>query len=385
MAYCDCFVLNREDFEQVSMDYPECRELLLKELEKTLQNKKAANAKVMANFSNHPKLSQTTSFEDGNKKEILPSSIRHPESRKRLYWDFVLLAVVSMNFVAIPHVLRAPARQRASEPARQRASAPLLAGGAAHSSQPARSSTSSRSQLRVLLPQVPRRVPGRGRASILRARLHGGLRVHRRHAALLLRIWVPRGGQAPSAHNLTHLRRFNRMSTSFLLPETYAKTNLPPPPPTKARFCTNINCQGATFCERSGKVYTDLDDVSQNYRTSTRWINDCIASFPYEVFLLVPFFLGWDKDTLVVMMGLLRIPKLARTLYIGGYKRSANKVLEDSEIFPVLFLELFFLLAYVVMVCHIMACCFFLVTRLEKGSDNVECERKHARSYIGAH
>ena len=66
IGYCDCFVLTRQAFDGVLSSFPGEYDKLVRELNKTLEKKKVQNAMVQTNFKDHPKLSQTTSFdEDG--------------------------------------------------------------------------------------------------------------------------------------------------------------------------------------------------------------------------------------------------------------------------------------------------------------------------------
>ena len=102
MGYCDCFVLNREDFERVSEGFPSCRALMTQELQNTLSSKKSQNAKVMSNFKQYPKLGQTTSMKQSVGKVVPPSSFRHPESRKRVFWMALLFLATFFNALAIP-------------------------------------------------------------------------------------------------------------------------------------------------------------------------------------------------------------------------------------------------------------------------------------------
>jgi CRP-like cAMP-binding protein len=102
MGYCDCFVLSRDDFVYVLEDYPHCREPLMIGLQKTLDQKKNANAKVMANFKNYTKLNQTTSMEAETSMKVPISSIRHPDSYKRQWWSIWCLAILLYNCLIIP-------------------------------------------------------------------------------------------------------------------------------------------------------------------------------------------------------------------------------------------------------------------------------------------
>lgn len=102
IGYCDCFVLNKDDFDRVTKEFPLQRELVIARLRSTLQDKRAKNLAVVENMQNHSKLGVITSYEYEERKTVSDTSWRHPESLLRRFWDLLILLVLGFNFAAVP-------------------------------------------------------------------------------------------------------------------------------------------------------------------------------------------------------------------------------------------------------------------------------------------
>ncbi|GBG27111.1 Cyclic nucleotide-gated cation channel [Hondaea fermentalgiana] len=102
IGYCDCFVLNKEDFDRVTREFPQQRELVLMRLRATLQEKRLKNAAIIENMDRYSKLAVITSYEYEERKTVPETSWRHPESGLRRAWDVAILLAILYNFATVP-------------------------------------------------------------------------------------------------------------------------------------------------------------------------------------------------------------------------------------------------------------------------------------------
>jgi len=106
IGYCDCFVLHKDDFDQVTREFPKERDKIIKKLKETIEVMKLRNSAVFHNLSKYAKLSTMAASADQPKSsfrdEYESSSWKHPDSWKRNVWDMLILLIIVYNLFVIP-------------------------------------------------------------------------------------------------------------------------------------------------------------------------------------------------------------------------------------------------------------------------------------------
>jgi len=106
ISYCDCFVLTKDDFNEVMMGNPPIkRQIILASIKKIVRKNHETNENISKNFSLHNKCTRVT---EGKlvlqciHKDALRTSKFHPECMFRQIWNIVILIATTYNAFAIP-------------------------------------------------------------------------------------------------------------------------------------------------------------------------------------------------------------------------------------------------------------------------------------------
>ncbi|GMH89258.1 hypothetical protein TrVE_jg3161 [Triparma verrucosa] len=106
VTYCDCFVLSKDDFNEVLSAYlPKERTEITNNVAAAIQNKVNKNSAVNDNFKNLKKCLQRTKFSKIDMEtEDQTSAIARirPDNGFRHLWNFIILIVCVYNSVAVP-------------------------------------------------------------------------------------------------------------------------------------------------------------------------------------------------------------------------------------------------------------------------------------------
>jgi len=271
ISYCDCFVLNKHDFDRVTNLFPKQRRHVVQMLMDTLNTKKAQNKLIMDNMGAHPKLSQMTSYEYSSRKSLPDTSWRHPESAMRKSWDVLVFIGIAYNITLIP-----------------------------------------------------------------------------------FRICF----ESESGWDFIPDYCFDVV---FIV-DTYLRF---------AKF-------GFIF---EGQVYTDEEDIRENYLKSGIAFRDTLGIIPFDLIALPLFAMGMDNTTVILAMIYARVLKLVIAGRLTGMMGTLDNIFENSRIknYDIIY-KITKLCISVVLVSHWLACFFFLVARLGSGSTE-ECLSMHNTVY----
>ena len=108
VTYCDCFVLSKEDFNEVLGAYQDTeRRETTEAVARVIQNKVNKNRAVAKNFSELPKClqrTQNTKVDSEEDQQQVDARIR-PDNTFRQVWNFIILVVCCYNAMAVPYRL----------------------------------------------------------------------------------------------------------------------------------------------------------------------------------------------------------------------------------------------------------------------------------------
>eukprot|EP00924_Labyrinthula_sp_SR-Ha-C_P006020 snap_masked-scaffold_14-processed-gene-11.42-mRNA-1 protein AED:1.00 eAED:1.00 QI:0/0/0/0/1/1/3/0/1867 len=103
IVYCDCFVINKRDFEVVCKKFPAEKLAVQKRLKQVLNKKNLMNVRNSSNLKKYPKLSQIARIDDLSSSQANYASFSHPNSMKYRVWAVGLLFTAIYNFILVPY------------------------------------------------------------------------------------------------------------------------------------------------------------------------------------------------------------------------------------------------------------------------------------------
>jgi hypothetical protein len=115
-----------------------------------------------------------------------------------------------------------------------------------------------------------------------------------------------------------------------------------------------------------GRLQIQSNKIRRQYMNKNRFWLDAFAVVPYDVFALIPYFLGTTREALS-LLAFLRIPKMLRLLSAYFYLQPDQNValMNAYDISLGRFFALSELLTKVVLVAHLAACGYCIIARYE--------------------
>jgi hypothetical protein len=114
-----------------------------------------------------------------------------------------------------------------------------------------------------------------------------------------------------------------------------------------------------------GSVFTEHDDIRSHYLSSSEFKFDLCAALPFEVCLVLAFFIHLDVPS---TMAICRLPKLAKLIRLRTYSHDVERLAAWMRV-PEVHIKLLKLLAAVVVTAHWLACMFFRLASAQNDSD----------------
>ena len=109
-----------------------------------------------------------------------------------------------------------------------------------------------------------------------------------------------------------------------------------------------------------GQIVAETPEIRTNYRKKGSMFSNVVAAFPWEC-VAAPFM---DKPWLLLLLSLLRVPKLTRALQLMKYTGRLERAIEERQfMLKASHLKLIYLAAGILGVAHWAACLFYCVTR----------------------
>lgn len=102
ITFSDCFVLQKENFDQVLEEYSKSKVKILEGIKRVYVNRKAMFESINKNLGCKDKIYKSIGSAEIKQQDIPVDSFAHPDSRKRRLWIIMCLAIVLYYIFAIP-------------------------------------------------------------------------------------------------------------------------------------------------------------------------------------------------------------------------------------------------------------------------------------------